>query len=228
MAYFLGIETATKVCSVAIFKNEQLIAFKEEAGSYAHSEKLAVFANELLSENNISFSELSVLIISKGPGSYTGLRIGVSFAKGLCYGLSIPLIAVDSLLSMASGAATFLEKNEGFLCPMIDARRLEVYTAIYNSELKQLEPISAVVLDESHAIKYLEKGTFYIFGDGAEKAVSILKHPNLIYLETLLPSARNLIHAGLIKYQTQSFEDLAYFEPFYLKEFIALKSKKLI
>tara|TARA_R110000868_G_scaffold5650_7_gene33455 strand:- start:136 stop:822 length:687 start_codon:yes stop_codon:yes gene_type:complete len=228
MAYLLGIETATKVCSVAIFKNEQVIASKEVAGSYAHSEKLAVFVKELLEESEIAFSELAAVLISKGPGSYTGLRIGVSFAKGLCYGLSIPLIAVDTLISMACGAAASISKSEGYLCPMIDARRLEVYTAIYSMDLVQQEVIAAEILDERFAEKYLDAGKFYIFGDGATKAVEIIKHPNLVFLKTVLPSAVNLIKFGYDKYLKKSFEDLAYFEPFYLKEFIALKSKKLI
>lgn len=228
MAYFIAVETATKVCSAALFKDNQLLAFKEEGGDYSHAEKLALFVDEVLKEKGIAYNQLSAIGVSKGPGSYTGLRIGVSFAKGLCYALQIPLISVDTLLSMAIGARQEVEKEQFYLCPMIDARRMEVYSAVYTQDLDQLKDIAADVIEEDSYLSFLDQMETYFFGDGAEKCKQVIQHQNARFLEGGFVSARNMGGMLFDKYQKNEFENLAYFEPYYLKEFIALKGKKLV
>lgn len=224
----LAIETATKVCSIALFKGNKLLAFKEESGAYSHAENLAAFAQELLQKENLSFTMLNAVVVSKGPGSYTGLRIGVSFAKGLCFALNIPLIAVNTLEGMTWAAIRESEFSEAYYCPMIDARRMEVYTTIFNSKLEQLEPVSASIIDKNLFESYYNKHPFYVFGDGSAKALSSMKDDHVIHLETCFPSAKNLGEIANLKYDKKEFENLAYFEPFYLKEFMAVKPKSLI
>jgi len=227
MAYTLAIETSTQVCSAAIFDGNKLLALKEEGGAYSHAEKLAVFIEEILKQTGLSAEDMDAVAVSKGPGSYTGLRIGVSLAKGMCYALNIPLISIDTLKSMAWGINKGVKK-EGLLCPMIDARRMEVYTALFNSSLSYIKPVEAVVVEDEFLNSELENTLVYIFGDGAEKCLTVLKHQNLIFLDNQLPSAAKMGVLAAEKYQAKDFEDVAYFEPFYLKEFIALKGKKLV
>jgi len=228
MAFTIAIETATKVCSVALFHNEELVAFKEEGGEYSHAEKLAVFVDSLLKEQKVQYDQLAAIAVSKGPGSYTGLRIGVSFAKGLSYSLQIPLIAVDTLQAMAWGAQKELGKEEVLLCPMIDARRMEVYTALFNNKLEIVKEISADIIEENSYASYLKQKEICFFGDGAVKCKTILQHPNANFLEEQFVSAKNMGGILFGKYLENNFEDLAYFEPYYLKEFIALKGKRLV
>lgn len=229
MAYFLAIETATTVCSAALFKGDQLLACKEENGGYSHAEKLAVFIDELLKENQIDHSQLKAVLVSKGPGSYTGLRIGVSLAKGICFSLQIPLIAISTLKSMAWGAKQSLNKlDDSSLCPMIDARRMEVYAAFYNSQLDIVREIQADVIDENSYLDQLDKNKIYFFGNGAEKCVDVIKHENAHFIADFQPSAAFMGELGNEKYLSNKFEDLAYFEPYYLKEFKALKGKVLV
>lgn len=235
MSLILGIETATKICSVAISRDEKLLALKEIGGEYSHSENLNHFIELACAEAKITLNQLDAIAVSKGPGSYTGLRIGVSTAKGLCYGLDKPLIAVDTLKAMAMSfvmshlhALPFGEGQGGALfCPMIDARRMEVYTALYNSNFELIESISAKIIDENSFAHFLEKNKVVFFGDGAEKCKLLLNgHPNAVFIDNVEPSAQYVNQLAEVKFNNQEFEDVAYFEPYYLKEFLATTPKK--
>ena len=227
MAYILTIETSTEVCSAALFKNDQLVAHKEEGGQYSHAEKLAVFIESLFQESELTPQDLSAVAVSRGPGSYTGLRIGVSMAKGLCFALNIPLISIDTLKSMAWGLA-HIKMEKALLCPMIDARRMEVYAALFTSSLENIKAVEAIVVEPHFLQKELEENDVYIFGNGAEKCVPVLNNPNLKYIENQHPSASKMGELAMEKFSRNHFEDVAYFEPFYLKDFIAIKGKKLV
>jgi tRNA threonylcarbamoyladenosine biosynthesis protein TsaB len=228
VALILSIETATKVCSVALSKNGQTIAFKEEDGAYSHAEKLALFIDELIQESSYEYSDIDAVAVSKGPGSYTGLRIGVSLAKGLCYSLQKPLLAIETLKAMAWGASQEIGLGDYSLCPMIDARRMEVYSAIYSQELECLKTTSADVINEDSYASFIEEKPVYFFGDGAEKCREVIKHKNAVFSKSFFPSARSLGVLAQELYEQKVWEDVAYFEPYYLKEFIALKGKKLV
>ena len=231
MSLILGIETATKICSVAISRDEKLLALKEIGGEYSHSENLNHFIELACAEAKITLNQLDAIAISKGPGSYTGLRIGVSTAKGLCYGLDKPLIAVDTLKAMAVRLIDSLSDSENWggalFCPMIDARRMEVYTALYNSNFEMIEPISAKIIDENSFTNFLDKNKVVFFGDGAEKCKSLLNnHPNAVFIDNVEPSAQYVNQLASSKFKQGIFEDVAYFEPYYLKEFLATTPKK--
>ncbi len=219
MATILCIETATTNCSVALSVNGSVISLKEDYNnSYSHAERLHVYMGELLLKNNISKSQLDAIAVSKGPGSYTGLRIGVSAAKGLCFALEIPLISIPTLDSLAYQ----VKEKEGFIVSMLDARRMEVYSAVYSAEnKKQLRETKAEILDENSFSDYLEKGTVYFIGDGVEKFKTICNHKNAIFIEGKLPSANNMGLLANDKHKKSDIEDVAYFEPYYLKDFIA-------
>ena len=226
MALILNIETATKVCSVALAKEGKTIGVKEALGvQYIHSEKLTVFIEELIAESAYSLQDLDAVCVSKGPGSYTGLRIGVSSAKGLCYALKIPLLAVDSLTVLG---ARFVQlsavKQNVILYPMIDARRMEVFTQKMQADLQVITPIEAKIIDENSFAEYSEP--VYLFGDGANKLAETFKQPNIKVLGGIETSARGMEAISYQKYLDKDFEDVAYFEPYYLKEFIAIPSKK--
>lgn len=225
MNYLLCIETSTKVCSVALFKNDELIDFEEESGSYSHAENLAVFIDKVLKRKAVNYSDLAAVVVSKGPGSYTGLRIGVSLAKGIAFGAQIPLIAIDSLSSLAWAAVHLKKTSASFFIPMIDARRMEVYAAVYDQKLNQLKEISADIVEEDTYAAYLNEGKVCFLGDGAEKCKSTILHENAIFIEQKA-SAKNMGVLAMEAFQQKRFEDVAYFEPFYLKEFVAIKSKK--
>jgi tRNA threonylcarbamoyladenosine biosynthesis protein TsaB len=225
MAYILCIETSTKICSVALFNDSRLIDSEEQGGEYSHAENLAVFIDRLLKRQEINYSDLSAVTVTKGPGSYTGLRIGVSLAKGIAYGASIPLIAIDSLKSMAWGAIQKSMDNEAFYCPMIDARRMEVFAAVYDSKLQLIRAIDADIVEPDSYRKFLDQKKVYFFGDGAEKCQTTIQHSNAKFMDQIA-SAKNMGVLAFEAFQKQDFEDVAYFEPFYLKEFVALKSKK--
>ena len=217
--YILNIETSTKACSVALHKNGELIVSREDVTTnFSHSEKLLKFISKLFSDAKLSLSDLDAIAVSMGPGSYTGLRIGVSTAKGLCYGLDIPLISISTLKAMSFGMA--LEIKADLYCPMIDARRMEVYSAFFDINNTEVRKIQADIIDENSYKKELEKKVVF-FGDGSEKIKEKIKHKNAMFISDIHPSAKNM---GLLSYQkfTKSlFEDLAYFEPFYLKDFVA-------
>ena len=222
MTYILNLETATKNCSVSISQNGKTFLCKEiaEAG-YSHAEKLHVFIEECLKESNLTFNDLSAIAVSQGPGSYTGLRIGVSAAKGLSFALDIPLIAIDTLQVLASQ----LTISEGVIIPMIDARRMEVYSAIFTSKLDKIREVQAEILTENSFEGVSE--TIHFVGDCAEKAKTVLTNTNFIFHEEIIyPSANEMSGFSYQKFQQGKFEDVAYFEPYYLKDFMATVSKK--
>ncbi|WP_166920641.1 tRNA (adenosine(37)-N6)-threonylcarbamoyltransferase complex dimerization subunit type 1 TsaB [Flavobacterium poyangense] len=222
MSFILNIETATKNCSVAIAKNGETILCKEIAEEgYSHAEKLHVFIEEVIAEAGISVQDLVAIAVGQGPGSYTGLRIGVSAAKGLCYALNIPLIAVDTLLTLASQA----QVTDGKIIPMLDARRMEVYSEIFNANLEVERAIQAEVIDE-HSFESITE-TVYFVGDCAEKAKAVLTRENFIFLEAIkYPSARAMSKISFDKYQKSDTVDVAYFEPYYLKDFMMTTPSK--
>ena len=219
----LQLETATTMCSVALSADGRLLALKELNERNVHASQITLFIDEVMKKAGKDYKELDAIAVSKGPGSYTGLRIGVSTAKGLCFALDIPLISVDTLEAMASG---FIQKYPNtdsaiLLCPMIDARRMEVYTALYDSRINQIEPVSAKILDEKTFEKYLKGNQVIVFGDGAGKSQSLYSiHPNYRFVE-FENSAAHLSGPALRKLESGEIENLAYFEPFYLKDFIA-------
>jgi tRNA threonylcarbamoyladenosine biosynthesis protein TsaB len=223
MATILNIETATSLCSVAISVNGKVIASQESNESNVHAEKLAIFIQSVLEKSKLSLPYLDAIAIGSGPGSYTGLRIGTSTAKGLCYGLNKPLIAVSTLKAMAATAIKQESKNMLY-CPMIDARRMEVYTALYDNTEKEIVPVHAEIIDEHSFSEYTNKHTLAFFGDGMPKIKELFRStPNMIWLDGIRASACNM--AGLAKdlFNKKEFNDLAYYEPFYLKDFIAKK-----
>ena len=218
MTFLLHLETSTKVCSVALSKDGELCAIEElEEEGYSHGEKLTLFIERVLEKGGISIKDLSGISVASGPGSYTGLRIGVATAKGLCYSLKIPLIAIDSLTALAAQV-----DSEGAKCGMIDARRMEVYNCFFDSNGNKLKQISADIIDED---SYREFEPFVYFGDGAEKLQEIWKDRNCKIISEVKSSASGQVQLAFEKFQVADFEDVAYFEPFYLKDFIAGKKK---
>ncbi|MDB3887418.1 tRNA (adenosine(37)-N6)-threonylcarbamoyltransferase complex dimerization subunit type 1 TsaB [bacterium] len=227
MSIILGVETATKVCSVAITSNNKVLAFKEEGEEFSHAEKLNSFVQETLKEAGVSLKDIDAFAVSKGPGSYTGLRIGVSTVKGFCYALNKPLISVDTLQSLCLHPK--VKENNGLFCPMIDARRMEVYTAIYNQNLEIKEAISAKIIDEHSFEEYLKKDKMYFFGDGAMKCESLFsENENAVFIDDVKTSAVFINELAQLKLDKNELEDVAYFEPYYLKNFIATTPKKLL
>ena len=226
MALILQIETATAVCSVALSRDGQVIGFEEKNEPNIHAGQLTLFIDKVMKSAGVRYSDLNAVAVSKGPGSYTGLRIGVSTAKGLCYALDIPLISVDTLQAMASGflSGRSLADQNVRICPMIDARRMEVYMAVFNDKLEVLEPVQARILDEASFEKY---SSIILFGDGAAKCRALYADRPEVRIEEMLNSAKYLSSLAFQKFNAQSFEDLAYFEPFYLKDFVAGKPKAL-
>ncbi len=215
----LCIETATTNCSVALGKEGKLVALKEDYSSdYSHAERLHLFIDAILRENDLESKDLSGVAVSKGPGSYTGLRIGVSAAKGLCFSLDIPLISIPTLTSLARQVD--VEAGE-FIIPLLDARRMEVYTAGFNSSFDQVFDTRAQILEEDAFAAYLDKGVVTFIGNGVEKFQKICRHENAVFIKGKLPSAAEMPSIAFEKFQKSDFEDVAYFEPYYLKDFKA-------
>jgi tRNA threonylcarbamoyladenosine biosynthesis protein TsaB len=230
MSFILHIETATKVCSVALSGHGKLISLQEtNTEAYSHSGMLTVFIQNVVREAGISMHELSAVAVSMGPGSYTGLRIGVSAAKGLCYGLDIPLIGIGTLDSMVRQCRDVLttrnvippEALEAIYCPMIDARRMEVYFCLYDHTLRPMQEVQAAVIGEDSFSEILDSHKLLLFGDGAEKCKTVLTRVNAVLLKDIYPSAKGMIAIAEKKFLGKEFEDVAYFEPFYLKNFVA-------
>ena len=221
--YILNIETATKNCSVALAKSGQTIALREIAEEgYSHAEKLHVFIEELISESEISFKDLNAIAVSQGPGSYTGLRIGVSSAKGLCYALNIPLIAIDTLQSLAAQISI----SDGLIVPMIDARRMEVFSASYDKNLNIITKVAAEIITEESFQDHEDK--IHFLGDGASKCKELLNKTNFIFHDEIIyPSAKQMSHLSFEKYKKSDTVDVAYFEPLYVKDFMIMKKKTL-
>ena len=224
MAKLLFLETATQVCSVALADGDQLLALKESESANSHSSLLTTFIQEVISEAGMKLNDLDAIVVSKGPGSYTGLRIGVSTAKGLCYSLEKPLIAINTLQSLAIGMRDIIkpEAENVLFCPMIDARRMEVYTAFYDANNKVIQATSAQIIDENSFVDLLKTHQIYFGGDGAEKCKDALaQNTNAIFIDDFRISAKDMIEIASAKFEQKQFEDVAYFEPYYLKDFIA-------
>jgi len=220
----LYLETSSKNCSVAISDNEKLLCVCEEVSeNYKQSESLHAFVEWALEGAEISMKDIEAISLGKGPGSYTGLRIGAASAKGFCYGLKVPLIAVNSMESMIE---PFLGKSYDFVIPLVDARRMEVYTAVYDGKTgNEINPTEAKILDEFSFEEFKDKKVIFV-GDGAKKAKEILQLPKAEFDENIYPSAQYLVKKTLEKINNKDFEDTAYFEPFYLKDFHGVKRKK--
>jgi len=225
MGLIILIETATEVCSVALASDGHLVSVRESAEGNSHSANVAVFIDEVLKEAGKTPKDLEAVAVSKGPGSYTGLRIGVSSAKGLCYGLSIPLISINTLKSMTMAVVKLKEiETAALFCPMIDARRMEVYSAFYDGKLQLIRDVQADIVDETSYTAYLAQQPVYFFGNGAQKCKEVLsKQPNAFFIENIQLSAANMIELAEEKFKQSAFESSAWFEPFYLKDFIAAK-----
>ena len=224
MSIILCLETATTNCSVALSINGEVTVIKEDYGmKYSHAERLHSYIEEVLAFAKVKKEQLSAVAISKGPGSYTGLRIGVSAAKGLCYALDIPLLAIATLDSLSNQV-----KDPEAVCiiPMLDARRMEVYSAIYDAGYRQLRETQAQILDSTSFQEYLEEGKVHFVGNGVAKFKEICEHPNAVFVEDKLPSAKELCRLAYQKFISSDLEDVAYFEPYYLKDFIAGVKKK--
>ncbi|MFM1878528.1 MAG: hypothetical protein RLZZ241_1394 [Bacteroidota bacterium] len=222
MALILSIETASVNCSVSLFQDNQLIAFREDRSpDYTHGEKLHLFIEDVLKQARILPAQLNAVAVSKGPGSYTGLRIGVSAAKGLCFALGIPLISIPTLLIMARS----LPNADGVLIPMLDARRMEVYAAVYDAELNLLQSTWAEVLDINSFAEYRNRGIVHLLGSGAEKCQGLFTDRVFKFHPEILPSSLEMGSLAYEAYSDKKFEDVAYFEPFYLKDFIVTVKK---
>lgn len=227
MGLILNIETSTEVCSVALAKDGKLLYLKETQEGLNHSELLTVFIESLFSENNLEIRDIDAVAVSKGPGSYTGLRIGVSVAKGLCYGLKIPLISLGALEVLGKYAAG-LAKDERMYCPMIDARRMEVYTALYNSKGEEIKSVSAEIIAENFLSGELKRSKINFLGNGAAKCKSKITGNNAIFEGPEKTSAQFMLSLSEKKYNNNEFENVAYFEPFYLKNFVATVPKNKV
>lgn len=227
MGLILSIETTTSVCSIAVARDGKLLSVRELNSKNSHAEIVNGFIQEVIEESGVSLTDLDAVAVSEGPGSYTGLRIGVSTAKGLCYSLDIPLIAVSTLRSLAAHTRENLkaedkQKENLLFCPMIDARRMEAYTAHFNSSLKELRKVEAEVIDETTYLDLLGEQTVIFSGDGSAKYMPLYENnPNAVFYPEVLPSAKGMLDLAEEKWDQKDFADLAYFEPFYLKAFVA-------
>ncbi len=229
MNLILCIETSTEVCSVALVQNGKTIGLLQIEQGNAHASKLNALVQELLLKAGYGLNQLDAVAVSKGPGSYTGLRVGVSAAKGYCYALDIPLIAIDSLTGLAR---YFVQHHhldqDALLIPMIDARRMEVYTAIFNQELDLLEPIEAKVIGQDTFAEYLNRHKLIFFGNGADKCKTEITHKNAVFIDNISCSASGLCLLAHEAFMNKHFENVAYFEPFYLKDFVGTQAKKQV
>lgn len=230
MSCILNIETSTDVCSVAVSDNGQVVFNKEDHSGPNHAVKLGVYVDEALSFIDGHGIPLEAVAVSCGPGSYTGLRIGVSMAKGICYGRGVKLIAVPTLelLAVPVLLGEHPEEEDALIVPMLDARRMEVYAQVMTRALKKVRPIQADIVDADTYKEYLDKGTVYFFGNGAAKCMEVINHPNARLVKDIEPLAKNMAPLAEKRFVEGKFEDVAYFVPFYLKNFVAKMPKKLI
>lgn len=223
MAYILNLETATKNCSVSIAKDGLTLSYREIAEQgYSHAERLHVFIEEVLLEAGLSYDDLTAVAVSKGPGSYTGLRIGVSAAKGLCYALNIPLMAIDTLEIITNQVDPALIEKDSLIIPMLDARRMEVYSAVFNANFEKIRDVQAEIISETSFSDNTQ--TVYFVGDCAQKCQPVLTAANFVFLEDIVyPSAKEMSALSFDKYKKSDTVDVAYFEPYYLKDFFLTK-----
>ena len=230
MSCILHIETSTDVCSVAVSQDGACVFEREDHSGPNHSVKSGVFIDEALSYIDSQLMHLDAVAVSQGPGSYTGLRIGVSTAKGICYGRDARLIAVPTLqlLCVPVLLREMAKEENALLCPMIDARRMEVYAALYDRALHEIRPVGADVVDGETYKQYLDERPVYFFGNGAAKCIDSIHHPNARLIEGIEPLARWMFPLAERRFFDQQFEDVAYFVPFYLKDFVAKQPKKLL
>lgn len=234
MALILSMETSTKVCSVCLSSKNTVVAKKQLLEANSHATHLTLLIQELFKGlPNTTLKDIDAIAVSSGPGSYTGLRIGVSVAKGISYALNKPLIGITSLVCLAQAAIGHpdlkgLGDKEVLFCPMVDARRMEVYTALFDASMRMKEKISAQIIDSNSFRDLLDQQSIVFFGDGADKCRDTIVHPNALFLNGLAPLASNMVSLAYKKYQDKNFEDLAYFEPFYLKDFVATVPKNKI
>ena len=230
MSCILNIETSTDVCSVAISDNGQVIFNKEDHSGPNHAVKLGVYVDEALSFIDAHGISLEAVAVSCGPGSYTGLRIGVSMAKGICYGRDVKLISIPTLELMAVPVllGEHPAEEDALIVPMLVARRMEVYAKVMDRALKEVRPIQADIVDAETYKEYLDRGTVYFFGNGAEKCMEVINHPNARLVKGIEPWAKNMAPLAEKRFVEGKFEDVAYFVPFYLKDFVAKMPKKLL
>lgn len=230
MSCILNIETSTDVCSVAISDNGQVVFNKEDHSGPNHAVKLGVYVGEALSFIDAHGIPLEAVAVSCGPGSYTGLRIGVSMAKGICYGRDVKLISIPTLELMAVPVllGEHPAEEDALIVPMLDARRMEVYAKVMDRALKEVRPIQADIVDAETYKEYLDRGTVYFFGNGAEKCMEVINHPNARLVKGIEPLAKNMAPLAEKRFVEGKFEDVAYFVPFYLKDFVAKMPKKLL
>jgi tRNA threonylcarbamoyladenosine biosynthesis protein TsaB len=227
MALILSLETSTGICSVALHENSRLLVNAEVQQEQAHASQLALLIQDVMEKAKITPKEISAVAISSGPGSYTGLRIGTSTAKGFCYSLNIPLVSIPTLDLIAKEAVEKIAEPSALFVPMIDAKRMEVYARVTDSDLGERMQTAAVVVDENSFRELLEGNKMFFCGDGAEKCKSVFKHPNANFIDGILPRAQTLGFMAFRKFEKKAFEDLVNFKPFYLKEFIAKKAQSV-
>lgn len=231
MNTILNIDTSTTVCSVALSAGGECLSMRKDESGNSHSRVIGVFTQQLLQEADSNGWKVAAVALSQGPGSYTGLRIGTSFAKGLCYGMNIPLIAIPTLKIMAWAVAQRLKAEgvhtDALLCPMIDARRMEVYSAVYDMELNEAEAVSAKIIDQESFSDLLANRKIYFFGNGSNKCKDAITSHNATFIDGVNPLAVDMAVMAHEAYNKKEFADVAYFEPFYLKDFIATKPKRL-
>ncbi len=222
-------ETSTEVCSVGLAKNGEIIGIKENFEGNQHASQLHVLVDELLKENKLNLKNLDAIAVSKGPGSYTGLRVGVSSAKGYCYGLDIPLISIGTLDSLKNQVIEVINPKENcFIIPMLDARRMEVYCGIWNQKSEQIQEIEAKILDESSFLEYISETKTYFIGTGNDKFNKIISHENAFFMNNIYASVKGMAREAEYRFSKNEFEDTAYFEPYYLKEFVGTTPKKAL
>ncbi len=230
MALLLSLEASTQVCSVALHKEGKLLAACETKTPRSAAAQIAVMIQEVMAQSKCKPADLNGVIVASGPGSYTGLRIAVATTKGLCYALNIPLISVNTLQLLASQGkdvvaieATRFDQSKMLFCPMLDARRMEVYCMLLDFNLHEIEPTQAHIIDERSFAEHLEQKAIYFFGEGAQKCIGIINHPNAVFFPHLTPDAKRLGEMGYLKWNRSQFEDVATFEPLYLKDFMIKK-----
>jgi len=227
MALILNIESSTEVCSVSLAQNGEVLDILENPTGLNHSALLTVFIEDIFRKLDLPFSKLDAVAVSGGPGSYTGLRIGVAAAKGICYALNLPMIAITSLASMTHHVAQNIDHyqlpddNNMCFCPMIDARRMEVYTALFNRKEEMIRKIQADIIDESSFLSYLDNRIVVFFGNGAEKCRDTIQHQNAIFIENVITSSAYMASFSEKAFLMKKFVDVAYYEPYYLKDFVA-------